>query len=497
MLEKVVREVVEETKKKFFFIELKELELLELLKKNLMEIHTEEEKIIKKILKKNIDTYYYNKIKEEVENNNFQLLNQYINTTFSKGKKKQKVKKFLQLLKNCNIMPNMDFYQELLKQNECFRNTLEDILKDKDISEMELRKITNDQNLYSLLEYYAILSGKLEADDSWKEETIEDLFEESLSGEIDLVKIYFNQIGKYKLLSDQEEKKLFEQYKEEKSEKIKKQITEANLRLVVSVAKFYVGRGLSFLDLIQEGNLGLMKAIEKFDVEKGYKFSTYATIWIKQTITRAIADQSRTIRYPVHIHEELSRYSREKQKYIYEFQKEPTLKELAEYLDIPLKKITEYERLNNFIISMNMQIGEMDHGEVSELEDYIVDEKIKSPVDTLFEKEKNKLVLESLDKLTDREKSVLIYRFGLYDKKRHSLEETAEDLYKDGVFSTQVTRERIRQIEANALKKLRAPKINKTMEDYRVENKHKEKKETPPKGKPAYVKVIDVSKRKK
>ena len=500
MLEKIIREVVEETREEFSFLPLDEVELLELLKKNLIEMKKENKAQIKQLLKKNINTYYYNKVKEEVEDNNLEVLDQYISTSFSMNQLEDSLKDFIQLLKKCNIKPNMDFYQELLKQSDCFHKALEKLLPETSIDESNLKKMYKDKDMYNLLEQYAILSGKMDEDESWKEEEINTVFESDGFEQTDLLRIYLNQIGKTPILSSEEEKELFLQYKKTRKEKTKKQIIEANLRLVVSIAKHYIGRGMSLLDLIQEGNVGLMKAVEKFDVEKGYKFSTYATWWIKQTITRSIADQSRVVRYPVHVHEDLNKYNRAKQKYINDYQRQPSMKDLSEYLNISIEKITEYEHLNNFIVSMNMQIGEKEHGEASELGDFIVDEKIKSPVEVAFDKEKSKLLWESLEKLTERERNVLIYRYGLDGKKRRSLEETAKDLYKGGLSSSLVTRERIRQIEVKALKKIRQ-NAKKNLIDYKMEISQKEKKtvskENTTKEKPAYVKVIDISNRKK
>ena len=261
----------------------------------------------------------------------------------------------------------------------------------------------------------------------------------------DPVRMYLNEIGKVPLLTADEEIELAKRM-EEGDEDAKKRLCEANLRLVVSIAKRYVGRGMLFLDLIQEGNLGLIKAVDKFDYRKGYKFSTYATWWIRQAITRSIADQARTIRIPVHMVETINKLIRISRQLLQELGREPTPEEIAEEMDISVEKVREIQKVAQEPVSLETPIGEE---EDSHLGDFIPDEDVPQPVEAAaFSLLKEQLV-EVLDTLTEREQKVLKLRFGLDDGRARTLEEVGKEF--------NVTRERIRQIEAKALRKLRHP----------------------------------------
>ncbi len=286
-------------------------------------------------------------------------------------------------------------------------------------------------------------SGEIEVSDSAKNIPTDDP-----------VRMYFKEIGKVPLLTADEERELAIRI-EQGDEEAKKKLCESNLRLVVSIARRYLNRGLSFLDLIQEGNLGLIKAVEKFDYTKGYKFSTYATWWIRQAITRSIADQARTIRIPVHMVETINKLIRISRQLLQEYGREPTSEEIAKEMGISVEKVREIKKISQDPVSLETPIGEE---EDSHLGDFIPDEDIPSPVDAAAYSMLQKQLREVLDTLSEREKKVLILRFGLDDGRPRTLEEVGREF--------NVTRERIRQIEAKALRKLRHPSRSKKLRDY-------------------------------
>ena len=273
----------------------------------------------------------------------------------------------------------------------------------------------------------------------------------------DPVRMYLKEIGKVPLLTAEEEIELSKKMENggEEGRLARQRLAEANLRLVVSIAKRYVGRGMLFLDLIQEGNLGLIKAVEKYDYRKGFKFSTYATWWIRQAITRAIADQARTIRIPVHMVETINRLIRVSRQLLQELGREPTPEEIADAMGIPVEKVREIQKVSQEPVSLETPIGEE---EDSHLGDFIQDENVQVPAEaaayTLLREQLN----EVLDTLTDREQQVLRLRFGLDDGRARTLEEVGREFH--------VTRERIRQIEAKALRKLRQPSRSRKLRDY-------------------------------
>lgn len=270
----------------------------------------------------------------------------------------------------------------------------------------------------------------------------------------DPVRMYLKEIGKVPLLSADEEIQLAQRM-ENGDEEAKKKLCEANLRLVVSIAKRYVGRGMLFLDLIQEGNLGLIKAVDKFDYRKGYKFSTYATWWIRQAITRSIADQARTIRIPVHMVETINKLIRVSRQLLQTYGREPLPEEIAKEMGISVDKVREIQKIAQEPVSLETPIGEE---EDSHLGDFIPDDDVPAPAEAAaFSMLKEQLV-EVLDTLTDREQKVLKLRFGLEDGRSRTLEEVGKEF--------NVTRERIRQIEAKALRKLRHPSRSKKLKDY-------------------------------
>ena len=293
-----------------------------------------------------------------------------------------------------------------------------------------------------------------ESDDDVEEEAEVDLSVPEGVGIDDPVRMYLKEIGRVPLLSAQEEIQLAKRM-EAGDEEAKRRLAEANLRLVVSIAKRYVGRGMLFLDLIQEGNLGLIKAVEKFDYIKGFKFSTYATWWIRQAITRAIADQARTIRIPVHMVETINKLIRVSRQLLQELGREPAPEEIAKVMDIPVERVREIMKIAQEPVSLETPIGEE---EDSHLGDFIPDEDAPAPAEAasfILLKEQLEEVLETL---TPREEKVLRLRFGLDDGRTRTLEEVGQEFG--------VTRERIRQIEAKALRKLRHPSRSKKLKDY-------------------------------
>ncbi len=330
---------------------------------------------------------------------------------------------------------------ELGKKNKNFLEyaQIDSYFKDMKLNSDMMEAIYDylEQNGIDVLTLAAVADDDEDLDDPIEDET-EIAVPDGVSIE-DPVRMYLKEIGKVPLLSADEEIKLAQRM-EEGDEAAKKKLAEANLRLVVSIAKRYVGRGMLFLDLIQEGNLGLIKAVEKFDYRKGYKFSTYATWWIRQAITRAIADQARTIRIPVHMVETINKLIRVSRQLLQELGREPSPEEIAEEMDIPVERVREILKISQEPVSLETPIGEE---EDSHLGDFIQDENVPVPADAA---------------LTEREQKVLRLRFGLDDSRARTLEEVGKEF--------NVTRERIRQIEAKALRKLRHPSRSRKLKDY-------------------------------
>ena len=312
-----------------------------------------------------------------------------------------------------------------------------------------------------------VTGSKTAADTENREPTVKELSDEEFAAfeqEVgaddfsdvldDPVRLYFKDIGNVPLLTPEEEVKLAIKIREG-DDKARKKLCESNLRLVVSIARRYINRGVSFLDLIQEGNIGLIRAVERFDHTKGYKFSTYATWWIRQAVTRCIADQGRTIRIPVHMVEKINKYVRVKRQLFQELGREPDKKEIAEALGTDVETIEELEKINTDPVSLETPVGEE---EDSRLADFIADNTMRSADALVDDVMLRKEIYKALDTLSERERMVLILRFGLEDGKSRTLEEVGE------VFN--VTRERIRQIEAKALRKLRYPSKSKPLMDF-------------------------------
>lgn len=356
------------------------------------------------------------------------------------GKKKKGIIKYKDMMK---ILSDVDLEAEQLDK---IYEYLE--LQNIDVIDIELMEDNKDDAIETLEDIDSLSNIEI------LEKDIDINTVEASINIDDHVRMYLKEIGKVSLLSADEETDLAKRMSEG-DETAKKRLAEANLRLVVSIAKRYVGRGMLFLDLIQEGNLGLIKAVEKFDYKKGFKFSTYATWWIRQAITRAIADQARTIRIPVHMVETINKLIRISRQLLQEYGREPTDEELAKEMEMPVEKVREIRKIAQEPVSLETPIGEE---EDSHLGDFIPDEDVPAPSDAAAFTLLKEQLIEVLDTLTEREEKVLRLRFGLDDGRARTLEEVGKEF--------NVTRERIRQIEAKALRKLRHPSRSKKLRDY-------------------------------
>ena len=363
--------------------------------------------------------------------------------------------KLVELLELAKKKKNVLEYQEIsdfFKDSPLEVDQMEKVFDFLEASGVDVLRITENSGDELLLDNDMDMDG-MEDEEEVELDKIDLSVPEGVSIE-DPVRMYLKEIGKVSLLSADEEIELAKRM-EKGDEAAKKRLAEANLRLVVSIAKRYVGRGMLFLDLIQEGNLGLIKAVEKVDYRKGYKFSTYATWWIRQAITRAIADQARTIRIPVHMVETINKLIRVSRQLLQELGREPTPEEIAEEMDMPVDRVREILKISQEPVSLETPIGEE---EDSHLGDFIQDDNVPVPADAAaFTLLKEQLV-EVLSTLTDREQKVLRLRFGLDDGRARTLEEVGKEF--------NVTRERIRQIEAKALRKLRHPSRSRKLKDY-------------------------------
>ena len=363
----------------------------------------------------------------------------------------EKLAKLLELGKSKkNVLEHKEildfFHGEILSPDQL--DTMYDFLESNRIDVLQFDEdIDIDPDLF--IEEEMNEEEELEVDEDALDLTIPD----GISIE-DPVRMYLKEIGKVPLLSSEEEIELAKRM-ELGDETAKKRLAEANLRLVVSIAKRYVGRGMQFLDLIQEGNLGLIKAVEKYDYSKGFKFSTYATWWIRQAITRSIADQARTIRIPVHMVETINRLIRTSRQLLQELGREPSAEEIAEKMEMPAERVREIMKISQDPVSLETPIGEE---EDSHLGDFIQDDHVQVPVDAATFTLLHEQLMEVLDTRTEREQKVLRLRFGLDDGRPRTLEEVGKEF--------NVTRERIRQIEAKALRKLRHPSRSKKLKDY-------------------------------
>ena len=364
--------------------------------------------------------------------------------------------KLVELLELAKKKKNVLEYQEIsdfFKDQPLEVEQMEKVLDFLEASGVDVLRISgNDEELILDVDDDADIE-KMDDEEEIELDKIDLSVPEGVSIE-DPVRMYLKEIGKVSLLTADEEIELAKRM-EQGDEEAKKRLAEANLRLVVSIAKRYVGRGMLFLDLIQEGNLGLIKAVEKFDYRKGYKFSTYATWWIRQAITRAIADQARTIRIPVHMVETINKLIRVYRQLLQELGREPTPEEIAEEMKMPVERVREILKISQEPVSLETPIGEEEY---SHLGDFIQDDNVPVPADAAAFTLLKEQLIEVLGTLTEREQKVLRLRFGLDDGRARTLEEVGKEF--------NVTRERIRQIEAKALRKLRHPSRSRKLKDY-------------------------------
>lgn len=365
------------------------------------------------------------------------------------AKFEEKLKELVELGKKKKKVLEIQEISDFLSDLELSPEQMEKVYEYLEAMNIDVLRIGSDDDLDADIDDLILAEEEEEVD----MEKIDLSVPDGISIE-DPVRMYLKEIGKVPLLSAEEEIDLARRMSEG-DESAKKRLAEANLRLVVSIAKRYVGRGMLFLDLIQEGNLGLIKAVEKFDYQKGFKFSTYATWWIRQAITRAIADQARTIRIPVHMVETINKLIRVSRQLLQELGREPLPEEIAKELDMPVDRVREILKISQEPVSLETPIGEE---EDSHLGDFIQDDNVPVPAEaaaaTLLKEQLN----EVLDTLTDREQKVLRLRFGMNDGRARTLEEVGKEF--------DVTRERIRQIEAKALRKLRHPSRSRKLRDY-------------------------------
>ena len=364
----------------------------------------------------------------------------------AREKFQEKLKELLSLAKKKKNMLEYQEISDFFADMQLDSDKFEKILDFLEANNIDVLRITDDDADDDIL-------LEVDDDDEIEVEKIDLSVPDGVSIE-DPVRMYLKEIGKVPLLSAEEEIELAKRM-ELGDQEAKKRLAEANLRLVVSIAKRYVGRGMLFLDLIQEGNLGLIKAVEKFDYRKGYKFSTYATWWIRQAITRAIADQARTIRIPVHMVETINKLIRVSRQLLQELGREPTPEEIAAEMNMPVERVREILKISQEPVSLETPIGEE---EDSHLGDFIQDDNVPVPADAAAFTLLKEQLEEVLGTLTEREQKVLTLRFGLEDGRARTLEEVGREF--------DVTRERIRQIEAKALRKLRHPSRSRKLKDY-------------------------------
>ena len=364
----------------------------------------------------------------------------------AREKFQEKLKELLSLAKKKKNMLEYQEISDFFADMQLDSDKFEKILDFLEANNIDVLRITDDDADDDIL-------LEVDDDDEIEVEKIDLSVPDGVSIE-DPVRMYLKEIGKVPLLSAEEEIELAKRM-ELGDQEAKKRLAEANLRLVVSIAKRYVGRGMLFLDLIQEGNLGLIKAVEKFDYRKGYKFSTYATWWIRQAITRAIADQARTLRIPVHMVETINKLIRVSRQLLQELGREPTPEEIAAEMNMPVERVREILKISQEPVSLETPIGEE---EDSHLGDFIQDDNVPVPADAAAFTLLKEQLEEVLGTLTEREQKVLTLRFGLEDGRARTLEEVGREF--------NVTRERIRQIEAKALRKLRHPSRSRKLKDY-------------------------------
>lgn len=466
-----INDILKKVNNVFNFMELDDISVLKQIEKEIKMLDKKEVADLNEYVKNQTLNHYYSIIGREILNDNYQNVNNFIKNNISVTNDKNKDLKKISLLANflnkLNIDVDINIYEKVFEQNEDISKVLSGIIQTKSITESDFSKLSSNSNTQNLLEIWCVLENI---------EIKEEKEVENNSTDIkysDNVKAYLLEIGKYKLLTPEEERKLTFEYKETGSNEIKEKLINSNLRLVVSEARKYLGRGVDFLDLIQEGNIGLMKAIELFDPTKGYKISTYSLWWIKQGIKRSLANNSRNIRLPIHKFQTVNKYIIQKNKLFAELGREPTESELQEKLNISLKVIKECEILSQKDLSINSKINEEEDGELGDL---IAADENKDTEKVAMNSQLRESLFQVLEILPEKNQMILKLRYGLYDGEARTLEQTAEALsaLKYGKI---VTRERIRQLEAKSLKKLRISKhLNKVEGFYDVGYENKKTK---------------------
>ncbi len=467
----IKEEIMKTLEKSFGFMEIDLTKIINKIEDQLNSISTVKEKnaVINRISK-----YYYKIIEESLLNNDYTYLDRYIEkeikVTNDKKTNLENMNKVGKFLGRLNDVP-IDVYGYLIENNNVINALLSITLKDKIITQNMINKISKNNITKNLIETYC-MSNDIEIEEEQEQiENIDEISNNQFNSS--LVQIYLQDIGKYPLLTKEEEQELSHKYKDEDDQEAKKKLSESNLRLVVNISKRYLGRGLDFMDIIQEGNLGLMKAIEKFDPNKGYKLSTYATWWIKQSIARAIADKGRAIRIPVHAYEQIERYKRGVINLSKEIGREPNRDEIAKYLNITQDDIDYFETFSNGCISLNGRISDEDD---SELGDFLTDDNQKSTEDKAINTFLKADMDKALNELKDIDRKVIELRYGICDNIERTLETTADELFKRGITQTRITRERVRQIESRAIRKLKLPTASKHIKDYYDNNYYTFKK---------------------
>ena len=464
ILEKILP-LLENTYQKFAILEINEDEFQILVTKQIIESKTTYQKDIPylKFITKKLLLIFNKLIKENLAKQPITIINNYLNKilkekTFS-NKELSLLNHLTNFLEKYDYIPPPDVIIEIIETNTDIEENLEAITTKykEQITSKNLKKVTTNEIIISIIEIYCMLNHINLKEENLETSNLKEIENEKETESIDSIKLYFKEIGKIPLLTKEEELQLA--YEIQKGNvKAKEKFIESNLRLVANIAKKYTNRGLAFMDLIQEGNIGLIKAVEKFDVNKGYRFSTYATWWIRQAITRALADQARTIRVPVHMVETINKMARIQRQLTLELNREPSEEEIAKKMGVGVEKVREVIKISQDPVSLETPIGEE---EDSHLGDFVPDERNMSPEDFTTNEILKEEIKSVLSTLQPREQQVLELRFGLIDGTSYTLEEVGKKF--------NVTRERIRQIEAKALRKLRHPSRAKKLKDFLVD----------------------------